>query len=54
MAYFQVMNSIPVKISTLHVVSRAKKAGRQNHVLTQWKMLHCKTIVNIITYDHVV
>jgi hypothetical protein len=28
--------------------------GRQNHALTQWKMLHCKTVVNIITYHHVV
>jgi hypothetical protein len=37
-----------------NVLSRAKKIGRQNHVLTQGKMLHCKTIVNIITYHHVV
>jgi hypothetical protein len=20
--------------------------------LTQWKMLHCKTVINIITYNH--
>jgi hypothetical protein len=26
----------------------------QNHTLTQWKMLHCKTVVNIIIYHHVV
>jgi hypothetical protein len=35
------------------VLSRAKKTGRQNQALAQWKMLHCKTVVNIITY-HVV
>jgi hypothetical protein len=40
---------------TLHVLSRVKKAGRQNHALTQWKMFQCKTVVNIIsTYLHVV
>jgi hypothetical protein len=32
----------------------SKKHGRQNHALTQWNMLHCKTVVNIITYHHVV
>jgi hypothetical protein len=32
----------------------SKKTGRQNHALTQQKMLHCKTVVNIITYHHVV
>jgi hypothetical protein len=31
-----------------------KKTGRQNHALTHWKMLHCKTVVNIITYHYVV
>jgi hypothetical protein len=31
-----------------------KKTGRQNHDLTQWKMLCCKTVLNIITYHHVV
>jgi hypothetical protein len=36
------------------VLLRAKKTGRQNHALTQWKMLHCNTVVNIITYHHVV
>jgi hypothetical protein len=39
------------------VLSRAKKTGRQNHALTQWKMLHCKTVLNINyikTYHHVV
>jgi hypothetical protein len=29
-------------------VASKKKTGRQNHALTQWKMLHCKTVVNII------
>jgi hypothetical protein len=28
--------------------------GRQGHSLTQSKMLHCKTVVNIITYRHIV
>jgi hypothetical protein len=32
----------------------SKKTGRQNHALTQWKILHCKMVVNIITYHHVV
>jgi hypothetical protein len=36
------------------ILSRAKKTGRQNHALTQQKMLHCKMVVNIITYHHVV
>jgi hypothetical protein len=31
-----------------------KKIGRQNHALTQWKMLYCKTVLNIIIYHHVV
>jgi polyhydroxyalkanoate synthesis regulator protein len=31
-----------------------KKTGRQNHALTRQKMLHCKMVVNIITYHHVV
>jgi hypothetical protein len=34
--------------------AKKKKTGRQNHALTQWKMLHCKTVVNIITYHHIV
>jgi hypothetical protein len=25
-----------------------KKTGPQNHALTLWKMLHCKTVANII------
>jgi hypothetical protein len=34
----------------VHYSSREqKKTGRQNHALTQWKMLHCKTVVNIRT-----
>jgi hypothetical protein len=32
-----------------NLLSRAKKTGRQNHTLTQWKMLHSKTVVNIIS-----
>jgi hypothetical protein len=36
------------------VQSRAINFGRQGHSLTQSKMLHCKTVVNIITYHHVV
>jgi hypothetical protein len=36
------------------VLSRAKKTGRQNHALTQWKMLYCKMVLNITTYHHVV
>jgi hypothetical protein len=39
---------------TTHVQSRAINFGRQGHSLTQSKMLHCKTVVNIITYHHVV
>jgi hypothetical protein len=35
-------------------VASKKKNGRQNQALTQWKMLHCKTEVNIITYHHAV
>jgi hypothetical protein len=37
-----------------HVQSRAINFDRQGHSLTQSKMLHCKTVVNIITYHHVV
>jgi hypothetical protein len=37
------------------VQSQAINFGRQGHSLTQSKMLHCKTVVNIIiTYHHVV
>jgi hypothetical protein len=32
---------------TNEILSRAKKTGRQNHALTQWKMLQCKTAVNV-------
>jgi hypothetical protein len=44
-----------VKTSLGVLLSRGKKTGRQNHTLTQTKMLHCKTIVNIIsiTYHHI-
>jgi hypothetical protein len=31
-----------------------KKTGRQNYALTQWKMLYCIPVVDIITYYHVV
>jgi hypothetical protein len=37
-----------------NVQSRAINFGRQGHSLTQSKMLHCKTVVNVITYHHVV
>jgi hypothetical protein len=40
--------------ATEFVQSRAINFGRQGHSLTQSKMLHCKTVVNIITYHHVV
>jgi hypothetical protein len=36
------------------VQSRAINFGHQGHSLTQSKMLHCKTVVNIVTYHHVV
>jgi hypothetical protein len=36
------------------VQSRAINFGRQGHSLTQSKMLHCKTVLNVITYHHVV
>jgi hypothetical protein len=36
------------------VQSRAIHFGRQGHSLTQSKMLHCKRVVIIITYHHVV
>jgi hypothetical protein len=39
---------------TNYVQSQAINFGRQGHSLTQSKMLHCKTVVNIITYHHVV
>jgi hypothetical protein len=38
----------------INVQSRAINFGRQGHSLTQLKMLHCKTVVNVITYHHVV
>jgi hypothetical protein len=31
-----------------------EKLVAQNHALTQQKMLHCKTVVNIITYHRLV
>jgi hypothetical protein len=39
---------------SLYLQSRAINFGRQGHSLTQSKKLHCKTVVNIITYHHVV
>jgi hypothetical protein len=41
-------------VSLLNVQSRAINVGRQGHSLTQSKMLHCKTVVNIISCHHVV
>jgi hypothetical protein len=38
----------------VYVQARAINFGRQGHSLTQSKMLHCKTVVNIITYHHIV
>jgi hypothetical protein len=38
----------------MYVQSRAINFGRQGHSLTQSKMYHCKIVVNIITYHHVV
>jgi hypothetical protein len=38
----------------LYIQSRAINFDRQGHSLTQSKMLHCKTVVNIITYHYVV
>jgi hypothetical protein len=38
----------------MYVQSRAINFDRQGHSLTQSKMLHCKTVVNIITYHHAV
>jgi hypothetical protein len=37
-----------------NVQSRAINFGRQGYSWTQSKMLHCKTVVNIITYLDVV
>jgi hypothetical protein len=34
------------------VQSGAINFDRQGHSLTQSKMLHCKTVVNIITYHY--
>jgi hypothetical protein len=47
---FEVSKSDDQSILAAIVLSRTKKTGHQNHALTQWKMLHCKTVVNIITY----
>jgi hypothetical protein len=35
----------------MDVQSRAINFDRQGHSLTQSKMLHCKTVVNIMLYD---
>jgi predicted patatin/cPLA2 family phospholipase len=42
------------KIVYKYVQSRAINFDRQGHSLTRSKMFHCKTVVNIITYHHVV
>jgi hypothetical protein len=42
------------KYNKYYVQSRAINVGRQGHSLTQLKMLNCKTVVNVITYHHVV
>jgi hypothetical protein len=31
---------------------REQKNWSPNHALMQWKMLHCKMVVNIITYHY--
>jgi hypothetical protein len=52
------MSSTKIKngfgLTTVPTVASKKKTVRQNHALTQWKMLYCKTVLNIITYHHVV
>jgi hypothetical protein len=48
----QMQNGFLQLESTLCTV--AINFARQGHSLTQSKMLHCKTVVNIITYHHVV
>jgi hypothetical protein len=52
LSFFRLVFDIYVKI--VFVQSRAINFGRQGHSLTQLKMLHCKTVANIITYHHVV
>jgi hypothetical protein len=42
------------KYNKYYIQSRAINFGRQGHSLTQLKMLNCKTVVNVITYHHVV
>jgi hypothetical protein len=37
-----------------YVQLRALNFDRQGRSLTQSKMLHCKTVVNIMTYHHVI
>jgi hypothetical protein len=41
-------------LGDFNVQSRAINFGRQGHSLTQSKMLHRKTVVNVITYHHIV
>jgi hypothetical protein len=52
LSFLRLVFDIYVKI--VFVQSRAINFGRQGHSLTQLKMLHCKTVANIITYHHVV
>jgi hypothetical protein len=40
--------NFPVQIHKNSIYCK-KKTGRQNHALTQQKMLHCKTVVNLIS-----
>jgi hypothetical protein len=49
-----VRGKVKTKHDITNVQSRAIKFGHQGHSLTQSKMLHCKAIVNFITYHHVV
>jgi hypothetical protein len=39
-----------LKKKTMYFTVANKKSVRQDHVLRNGKMLHCKRIVNIITY----
>jgi hypothetical protein len=53
----KILNLTPVPLKKKQfglVLSPAKETGCQKHALTQWKMLYCKTVLNIITYNHVV
>jgi hypothetical protein len=47
-------NKFALPEEDMYIQPRAINFGRQGHSLTQSKMLHSKTVVNIITYHHVV